>query len=69
MVGTLLVHELTKGKHGLTRFTTTPWNWGKVVTWRKPPPSPLQYFVPGHGANTQMSFLFQDSQIGSFEIP
>jgi hypothetical protein len=34
VVGALLVHGRTTGKHGLTRFTMAP-------TWGKPPPSPL----------------------------
>ncbi len=36
IIEALLVHEQVTGKHELTRLTT-------AQTWRKPPPSPLQY--------------------------
>ncbi len=56
------MHTQITGKHGLTSLITT-WTWGKS------PPSPYNIFCAWSKALHPNAILFQDSQVGSSEIP
>jgi hypothetical protein len=57
------MHELTTGKHGLTRLTMAQ-TWGEATTFPL-----IVFFVTSHRANTQMSFCPKNPKILKIGIP
>ncbi len=63
LVGTLLVHGWTMGKHGFTRLTTDQ-TWGEATTFPF-----IILFVHGHMANIQMSFCLATPKLEVLKFP